>query len=353
LLCLVAVASRNVRADAIDDFVESRRQAMRIPGLAVLVVDGGKVAKAQGYGLANVEHQVPVTAETVFQLGSIGKQFTATAVMLLIEDGRLQLDTPVASVLTGAPESWQSMTVRHLLSHTAGVGGLDNGFDFTRNYSDEELLQIIYRSPLKFAPGTDWQYSNPGYVTLGLLIERVCGKHYGELLAERVFRPLEMKATRIISEADIVPHRAAGYRLEKGQLKNQKWVSPSLNTTADGSLYTNLLDMARWDAALRGHTLLKPESIEAMWTPQALSDGKVNRANYGLGWMIGQVDGRRVVRHGGAWQGFTSHIVRFLDEPLTVLLLANLSSDSFQGLPELAEQIAGKYQPAIDPTKAP
>ena len=313
----------------------------------MLVIKDGEIVKAQGYGLANVEHQVPVTAETIFQSGSVGKQFTATAVMMLVEEGRVGLDDSVRKFLPDAPDRWQPITVRHLLSHTSGLGGYAPDFDFRRDYTEQELLEAVYATPLEFQPGEKWRYSNLGYVTLGIVIHRASGKPYGELLAERVFQPLGMTATRIISESDIVPHRAAGYRLVGEQLKNQEWVSPTMNSTADGSLYLNILDLARWDAALAGDRLLKRESLEQMWTPVTLNDGQPNPGDYGFAWVCKHVGGHRVVQHGGAWQGFVSHIARYLDDGLTVATLANLSADSFKSSPNIGGHVAEMYVPAL------
>src|SRR6516165_3907908 len=157
--------------------------------------------------------------------------------------------------------------------------------------------------PMGFAPGEKWSYSNAGYVLLGIVIRRVTGKFYGDFLQERIFRPLGMASTQVISEADIVPHRSSGYRLVKGQLKNQDWVAPSLNTTADGALYTNVLDLAKWDAALRERKFVKPSSYELMWSPVKLHDGKMYP--YGFGWSLEDRGGFRAVSHTGSWQGFT------------------------------------------------
>ena len=190
------------RSDEVDDYVEAQRVALHVPGLALLVVKDAQIVKAQGYGLANVEHQVPVTAQTIFQLGSVGKQFTATGVMMLVEDGRLALADSVRKFQPDAPQSWQEITPRHLLSHTAGLGDYPARFDLTRDYSEEELAQAIYATPLEFSPGERWRYSNLGYVTLGIVMHKVCGKPYGEFLDERIFKPLGMTATRIISEAE-------------------------------------------------------------------------------------------------------------------------------------------------------
>ena len=220
----------------VDDYIHAEMQRQHIPGLSLLVARKGEIVLAKGYGLANVELRVPVEPETVFQSGSVGKQFTATAVMMLVEEGKLKLDAPITDYLTDAPIAWKQVTIRELLSHTAGFGDYPEKFDFRKDYTEAEELRIIGGIPLAFYPGTKWSYSNLGYVTLGILIHRVTGEFYGDFLQKRIFGPLGMTSTRVINEADIIPHRAAGYRLVGGQLKNQEWVSPTVNTTADGSL---------------------------------------------------------------------------------------------------------------------
>jgi CubicO group peptidase (beta-lactamase class C family) len=342
-MALGIILATRARADQVDAFIEGKMQARQTPGVALAVVRNGEVVKAQGYGLANVEHQVPVKPETVFQSGSVGKQFTATAVMLLVEDGRAALDDSVKKFLPAAPASWEPITLRHLLSHTAGMGGYAKDFDFRRDYTEDELLAILYANPLDFAPGEKWQYSNLGYMTLGIVIGKISGQFYGDFLQEKVFRPLGMQSTRIINEADVIPNRAAGYRIEKGELKNQTWVSPTLNTTADGSLYLTVLDLARWDAALDGEKILKRSSLEQMWSPALLRNGKPNEARYGFGWKRGDHGGHTVIEHGGAWQGFTSHTARYPDDRVSVYLLANLSADASPGLEEISRFVAGCY----------
>ena len=298
----------------------------RIPGLALLVSSEGKTLKAQGYGLANIELQVAVKPETVFQSGSVGKQFTAAAIMMLVEDGKLKLDDSITAYLKDAPPSWNRVTIRELLSHTAGFTDYPKNFDFRKDYSEEELLKIIARIPLAFEPGTSWSFSNLGYATLGILIHRVTGQFYGDFLQQRIFRPLGMSTTRIISEADVIPNRASGYRLVKGEIKNQEWVAPLVNTTADGSLYFSVLDLAKWDAALYTEKLLKRASLEQMWTPAKLLNGEPNPGHYGFGWRIQTVRGHRVIGHNGAWQGFETTIQRYVDDRLTVAVLTNLEA---------------------------
>ncbi len=309
--------------DALDEYVRSEMEKQHIPGLSLLVSRDGKPIRAQGYGLANVELQVPVKPETVFQSGSVGKQFTATAVMMLVEEGRIGLDDPLTKFFPDAPASWKQATVRELLSHTAGFTDYPKSFNFRKDYTEDEVLKIVEDIPLAYPPGTKWSYANLGYATLGILIHKVTGKFYGDFLQERIFRPLGMSTTRIISEADIIPNRAAGYRLVKGELKNQEWVAPMINTTADGSLYFSILDLAKWDATLYTERLLKRSSLEQMWTVAKLSNGQPNPDHYGFGWSIETRKGHKVIEHGGSWQGFKTHISRYVDDKLTVVVLIN------------------------------
>ena len=200
-----------------------------------------------------------------------------------------------------------SVSARDYTSEKAGAA-----INLRADYAEEELVKKIAALPLDFQPGEKWSYSNSGYLLLGVLIHDVTGEFYGDFLQQSIFRPLEMTSTRIISEADIVPNRSAGYRLVNDELKNQEWVSPSLNTTADGALYTNVLDLAKWDAALYTEKLLKNSSFSQMWTPVKLNSGKTYP--YGFGWSIAEVNGHRLFEHGGSWQGFTMHILRYVDD---------------------------------------
>jgi CubicO group peptidase (beta-lactamase class C family) len=287
-----------------------------------------------------VELQVPVKPETIFQSGSVGKQFTATAVMMLVEEGKVDLDDPLTKYFSDAPATWKDVTVRELLSHTAGFGDYPKDFNFRKDWTEDEELKLVESIPLAYPPGTNWAYSNLGYVTLGILIHRVTGEFYGDFLQQRIFQPLGMTATHIISEADIVPNRSAGYRLVKGELKNQEWVSPLLNTTADGSLYFSTVDLAKWDAALYTDKLLKRSSLDLMWTPVKLKDGKPNKGNYGFGWFIEQRNGHRCIHHDGSWQGFETTIDRYVDDHFTVIVLANLA-DSEPG--KISQHVAEIY----------
>jgi CubicO group peptidase (beta-lactamase class C family) len=335
----------------VDKFVQDSIREQRIPGLALAVMRDGQIVKAKGYGLSNIELNVPVSPQTIFQSGSVGKQFTATGIMMLVEEGKIGLDDKVAKYFPGAPESWNTFTVRNLLTHTSGIKeytGKD--FDYRRDYTEEDLLKMAQAQPFDFSPGEKWSYSNTGYMLLGMLIHKVTGEFYGDFLQERIFKPLGMTTTRIISEADIVPNRAAGYRLVKGVIRNQEWVNPTLNTTADGSLYFTVLDLAKWDAALYTEKLIKKSSLDLMWTPVKLNNGKTYP--YGFGWRVTEMNGRRLIEHGGSWQGFTTGISRYVDDKLTVVALTNL--DSRHSRPDdIIHGVAGIYNAALTPPRPP
>jgi len=322
LLFSIPCSAQQGTSAKVDEFINTEMRRQRIPGLSLAVIKDGQVILIKGYGFANVEHQVPVKPETIFQSGSIAKQFTATAVMMLVEEGKLSLDDKISKYFSDTPASWKNITVRHLLAHTSGMGDYSPGFDLRRDYTEDEFLANIKSVPLAYHTGEEWDYSNLGYVLSGILVRKVTGKFYGAYLAERVFKPLGMTTARVISESEIIPNRAAGYRLVGGELKHQEWVSPSINTTADGSLYLTIVDMAKWDAALYGEKPLKQSSLAQMWAPVKLSDGKTKA--YGFGWQTDVMYGRHIVFHGGAWQGFKSFIARLPDEKLTIVFFANL-----------------------------
>lgn len=338
------------QSDQVAQYVSAEMARQHIPGVALLVARNGEIVRAQGFGFANVELQVPVKPETLFQSGSVGKQFTATAIMMLVEEGKIGLDDSITKYFPEAPASWKPVTIRHLLTHTGGFTDYPKDFDYRKDYSEADLLKIVAGIPLAFPPGTKWSYSNLGYLTLGVLIHRVTGNFYGDMLQARIFRPLGMTTTRIMSEADIIPNRASGYRLVKGELKNQEWVSPTLNTTADGSLYFSILDLAKWDAALYTEKLVKRSSLEQMWTVARLNDGQPNSGHYGFGWEIEKVHGHRMIGHSGSWQGFKTQIYRHVDDKLTVVVLANLA-EADPG--KIAEHVAGMYLSEEPPEAKP
>ncbi len=293
----------------------------RIPGVAVAVVRNGDAIKAQGYGEANVELKVPVTPDTIFQSGSLGKQFTAAVIMALVDDGKLTVTDKLTKFFPDAPPAWRDITVQHLLTHTSGIANYTGGkVDYRKDYTEDELVKLAYGLPLDFAPGDQWRYSNTGYMILGAIVRKVSGRFYGDVLRDRIFQPLGMSTARVISESDIVPNRSGGYELDDGRLQNQEWVSPSLNTTADGALYLSVNDLIAWVRGLRAKALLSSQSWNATFSPVQLNSGR--RHPYGFGWAVDRVKGYRPVSpwrvvagfqdasgslRGGRWQRLERH----------------------------------------------
>jgi CubicO group peptidase (beta-lactamase class C family) len=253
--------------------------------------------------LANVELRVPASDSTVYQSGSMGKQFTAALVEMLVAQGKLRLDDSIARWFPEGASVWRGVTVRRLLTHTAGIAEYtDSTFDYRKDYTEDQLVKFAASRSLDFQPGERWSYSNTGYLLLGALIRRVSGQFYGDLLRDSVFRPLGMNASRVISEADIVPNRAAGYQLVNGELKNQDWVAPMLNTTADGALYFTVRDLTKWAVALNDRRVVGASLLDTAWTSVRLSDGATYP--YGFGWYLAPQAGQRRIAHTGSWQGF-------------------------------------------------
>jgi CubicO group peptidase (beta-lactamase class C family) len=330
--------------DSVARYVTSVMQRQKIPGVSVAIVRGDSILLARGFGFANLEHRVPASDSTVYQSGSLGKQFTATAIGMLAQQGRLNLDERITRWFPEGKGTWDHVSVRHLLTHTSGVPDYtDSLIDLRKDYTEEQLVRLAAKQPLDFPAGTSWSYSNTGYLLLGVIIHRVAGHFYGDVLHELVFAPLGMR-TRVISEADIVPNRAAGYRLVKGQVKNQEWVSPSLNTTADGALYLTVNDLAKWAVALKQQRVPAARVLDEAWTPVRLADGGV--FPYGYGWDLSPQRNHRRIGHTGSWQGFKTAIYRYPELDLSVAVLANLA-EATPG--PIAQGIAGILEPSLRP----
>ncbi len=330
-----------LHADAIDDYINAELLHQKVPGLALAVMRNGHLIRAQGYGFANLEHHVPVHPDTVFKSGALGKQFTAAAVMLLVEDGKLKLDESIRTYLPEAPETWAPITIRQLLNHTSGLAPFPAG-DFRADYTEEELLGNIYPLPIMFTAGSRWGYSYSGYVVLGCVISRITGEHYSNLLAKRVFAPLEMQTARLINEIAIVPNRANGYVLNDGELQNPEWVSPTANSTADGALYLSVLDYARWEAGMTEGKILKAQSWAEVARPAKLANGRTYP--YGFGWYLEHEAGQDIWYHSGEWQGFKTAAIRYLGDGLTLVALANGDAANPE---KILRHVAGMLDPKL------
>lgn len=309
---------------AFDAFADSFLTARVIPGALVALASDGDVVLVRTYGLADVENDVPVTERSVFEIGSISKQFVAVAVMLLVEEGRLGLDDPVQAHLPEIPSEWYGATVRQLLTHTSGIPDYEEirSYDVYRfRLTPEEILRIAHSRPMDFPPGTGWHYSNTGYVLLSRIVERVEGQPLGRVLAARIFKPLGMTQTRLADPEAIIPHRAAGYWVDRTDRLINRPPTETSSTLGAGGLLSSARDLALWDAALAGGALLSEASKAAMWTPVTLPEGEAPA--YGFGWVLTPYRGLRTQRHSGQVAGFTAYFARFPDQDAAVIVFLN------------------------------
>jgi D-alanyl-D-alanine carboxypeptidase len=334
------------RADQVDKLIKGEMEKHQIAGLSLMVIKNGTQAKTKGYGVANLEWNVPVAQDTVFEIGSVTKQFTAACILLLVEDGKLTVDDKISQHLKNTPAAWSNITVRHLLTHTSGIKsytGLD-GYEFTRHLTQEEFIKKIGTHPLAFQPGDSWSYCNTGYNLLGFIIENVSGKKYWDFIHERIFQPLGMTSTGSRTPGVIVLHRAAGY-----ELKDHKSINRDYDLTdvfSAGAIVSTVVDLAKWDAALNGEKLLKESSKQLWWTSTKLNDGKIK--NYGFGWYLDPLDGHKNIAHGGATSGFSATIQRFPDDKLSIIILTNADENGLAT--SIAKKVAKLYLKK-DPTQ--
>lgn len=332
--------------EKVDAYMREQMSAKHIPGLSLAVVRDGKVILAKGYGMANLELSVPATDKTNFPIYSITKSFTAMATMMLVEEGKISLEDPISKHLSGISAAGSSVTIRQLLSHTSGI----------RNYGDrphvpgEEVYddtlpdyeKWVANFTLASPPGERWAYIGTGYFLLGRLIEKVSGKTYERFLRERIFGPLGMNETRLLTFDELIPNRAAGYSWKGGAFRNAGRINPAVEF-AEGGLVSTVLDMAKWDAALYSEKLLKHASLEQMWTNAKLNNGQIV-PSYGLGFGLSPFRGRKRVGHTGGGPGFVTAYTRFIDDKVTVIVLANADQEGIK-IGEMANEIASFYFP--------
>lgn len=329
----------------IDQVVTEEMRTQKIPGVSVAVVREGKVVFSKGYGLANVEIGVKATDKTVYQIQSVTKQFTASAILMLVQEGKIGLDDPVSKYLDNTPESWKEVTIRHLLTHTSGIKDFINEptQSLKLDVTEQEVFDATAKRELNFKTGDRYQYSNTNYHLLAMVIRKITGKSYGDMLTERIFKPLKMKDTQILSLSGIVDRRAAGYLMSDRKLRNGEYVSQTVLSYAGGGVMSTVLDMAKWDAALDGNAILTEASKKEMWSPMKLNQGV--DSPYGFGWALGTLNGHREYAHsGGHVTGFTTFYAKYPDDKLTVLVFTN----SGWGNPgKIAREIAAAYAPAL------
>jgi D-alanyl-D-alanine carboxypeptidase len=340
---MVLGAVKVARADNVDDYVTAQMARQHIPGVSLAVLKDGKPMKMRGYGFANLELPTPATPESVYQIGSASKQFIAAAILLLNAEGKVGLDDSVRKYISDAPETWQPITVRHLLTHTSGLERETPGFQL-KAQSDVDTIRASYPAPLAFTPGTKWQYSNLGYSVLAEIISRAARVPWPQYVQEHIFAPLGMNSTRTTTSEELIPHRANGYQwIDSNKYQNAPML-PGIRPS--GAFLSTVTDLAKWDAALYFDKILSHQQRELMWTPVKLSDG--SEKPYGFGWEVAKLGKHTQVKHAGTMLGFRSQVLRFPDDRLTVVVLTNAT----QATPEkIALGVAAFYIPDLKPAQ--
>ena len=304
--------------------------ASEAPGVAVLVKRGDEILLREGYGLADMELGVSIEPEMVFRLGSITKQFSAVAIMMMVEEGRLRLDQPLAEMLPDYPDVYDSkVTLEHLLTHTSGIPSYTGMQEFwqsaRKDHSVAEMLDYFDEKELEFEPGEKWVYNNSGYFLLGAILEEVSGKTYSEVMDELIFGPLGLEKTSYGDPTRVTPGRVEGYQFIDGEYRVADFISMTAPYAA-GSLLSNVDDLALWKDALQkayegGQGPLSKASLDQMWTEHHLADE--SEVDYGFGWQLGEMQGMRVIHHGGGIHGFSTHALWLPEPDIFVAVLSN------------------------------
>ncbi|MES2653226.1 MAG: serine hydrolase domain-containing protein [Bacteroidota bacterium] len=310
------------QVDSTDLIVKKIMSEQKIVGLSLAVIKNGNPIVNKGYGLANVEHNVPVTSQTVIRLGSLSKQFFTTAILKLQEEGKLNIEEHVHKFFPDAPETWKPIQVKHLMSHTSGLKREGPAYNNSIIQPDLVIIKSAYDLPLDFKTGEKYQYCNLGYYMLAEIIKQVSGMPWQDYIKEKLFMPAGMKNSGMTDFYPIIHNRANGYMRKNGVLINADAmyaVRPSGGFLSTGS------DMILWEKVLREkNIILKKENWELLWKPVVKTTTDVkSKAHYGFGWIIDERNEQRVVEHGGANVGFRSYYTRFIDNGLTIIIMTN------------------------------
>jgi CubicO group peptidase (beta-lactamase class C family) len=337
-------------AAQIDSMAAAALASWPAVGLSVAVLRGGDTIVAKGYGRADLENDLPATAQTVYRIGSITKQFTAAAVMQLVEQGKIALDDTIQRFLPAYHTQGHRVTIRQLLTHTSGIKSYTSlGPEWTSrmrlDLAPDSLVALFQDKPFDFEPGTRFLYDNSGFYLLGMLIERVSGESYAGYLQQHLFGPLGLSATRYCDERPLIPHRARGYERDSGRFVNSSPLSMT-QPFAAGALCSTVGDLVRWARSLAAHRPVSAASYTAMTTPATLTDG--SHTTYGFGLVVGDLGGHRKVGHGGGINGFLSEIDDYPADSLTVAVLANSESARPGRLADdIARAVLGIVQPVV------
>ena len=335
-------------AESINEYLEQTYKPNE-PGAAIIVIRQGKVILRKGYGKANLELGVPIEPDMVFRTGSVTKQFTAVAILMLVDQGKILLDDEITKFLPDYPTNGHKITVEHLLTHTSGIKSYTSLPEWTPLWRKDmpltELIALFKDKPMDFAPGERYAYNNSAYVLLGAIIEKTSGQSYQDFIEKNIFAPLGMKHSYYDDTARVIPRRVSGYSKGKEGFINAAYLSMS-QPYAAGSLLSSVDDLATWDAALYTGKLVKPELLKRAWTSTKLNNGR--ETNYGFGWSVGVYEGHSLIEHSGGIPGFASYALR---SPEDRVFVAALTNKDFESPGKIVFKIAAMAlgKPFVDP----
>ena len=321
--CL-ALLSFPAQADAIDRYLARQQAMFQIPALVVGVVRDGRLVERRARGTVNVELGVRATPDHVFEIGSISKQFTAYAILLLLEEGKVSLEAQAGTYLDDIPQAWKRATLHQLLTHTSGIPDLEEAFGYgvyRETPSDQAFIARMSTLPIEFEPGSKWKYSNTNYWLLARIIERRSGQTYSEFMLQRIFRPLRMSSTRASDPRQLLPRRAAGYERVNDRLENRDPVQPQTGRGL-GDIASTLADLALWEREQLSPRLMTPATARLAQNPVKLNDGA--EFPYGYGWSTESILPKPALHHDGQTAGFTAAYIRVPERRIAVVALANV-----------------------------
>jgi len=342
---LLSLAFIPAHADKIDAYVKQVMAEGKVPGMTIGIIRNGKLVSERAYGVSDLELQSKTTKDDIFEIGSMTKQFTAFGAMMLVDEGKIGLEDPVSKYIPEAPDAWKDIKVRNLLNQNSGlqdyafVPGIGLLDDFDRKTWMDKMTKL----PLDFEPGLTWAYSNSNYALLGWIIEKAAGMPYKKFMTERVLQPLGMTHTTFDDTSLVITHRAHGYLHLTQDLTRSK-VGGGMSIDSDGSLMSNIEDLAKWDDALREHKLLKQSSYDLIWSPGKLNSGRVRF--YGMGWFLAAPGSVPYEGHGGNSIGYSAGIARYPAKGITVVILCNVYAINGEGT---AKGVAELYDPSLAP----
>jgi CubicO group peptidase (beta-lactamase class C family) len=329
---LIIAATGNTVAQNFEKQIDEMLEAQYkpdIPGATALIAKDGKVIYRKAFGLANLELNVPMKPESVFEIGSITKQFTAVSILMLIEQNKLSLDDEITAFIPDYPTNGKSITVHHLLNHTSGIKSYTDMAIFRESARTDmtptELIDVFKNEPMDFDPGEEWQYNNSGYILLGYIIEKVSGDSYADFIQENIFDKLGMQHSYYGSQSAVIPNRASGYQPSENGYKNADYLSLTLPYAA-GSIMSTVDDLLIWNQAIHNNTLISKESKEMAFTNHPLNNGKAT--NYGYGWQPNELNGTPSIEHGGGIFGYNTMGVYVPSENVYVAVFTNANGNS-------------------------